>query len=94
MKKIFGISVILHAAIVSQFQALPVFTSNALYFQMACDTDVRNATGDWNHCDSGCDSYHFDLSLWEETTTTEFELVCDKEWYRNIPNYALYTGTY
>lgn len=95
LKKVFGISVILyHAAIVSQFPALPVFTSNAPDFQTACDTDVKNATDERNHCHSGCNSYRFDSSLWKETTTTEFELVCDQEWYRDIPNYALYTGTY
>ena len=95
LKKIFGISVILyHAAIVSQFPALPVFTSNAPDFKTACDTDVKNDTDEWNQCHSGCDSYHFVSSLWEETTTTEFELVCDKELYRDIPNYALYTGIY
>ena len=96
-RKIFRISVILyHAAIVSQFPALPVFTSYVPDFRTTCDevdlTNSTNVTGEWNQCHSECDSYYFDSSLWRETTTTEFELVCDREWYRDIPNYALYTG--
>ena len=100
-KKVFHISVILyHAAIVSQFPALPVFTSYTPDFKTACDegqvTNVANVTDDnsghWNQCHSECGSYYFDTSLWKETTTSEFGLVCDKEWQRDIPNYALYTG--
>ena len=96
LRKRFGIQPIYHAAIVSRFPALPLFTSYVPDFKAACDTDfdtdLTNITGDWNQCDSECDPYHFDSSLWDETTTSEFRLVCNKDWYRDIPNYALYTG--
>ena len=103
-KKVFCISVILyHAAIVSQFPALPVFTSFTPDFKTACDQASVSHDQDhennltyndaiWNQCHAGCDSYYFDKELWDETTTTEFGLVCDNEWERDIPNYALYTG--
>ena len=117
-----------HAAIESQFPALPVFTSYKPDFITTCDlnhvetqgsthqnqsipgpswasrsaawTGTHNKTTslveknkeNWNQCHSGCDSYYFDASLWEETTTTELKLVCDKEWHRDIPNYAFYAG--
>ena len=92
-----------HAAIVSQFPALPAFTTSKPNFQTACDQQnsdnpavnmTGNVTENWNQCSSECESYYFDKSLWEETTTTEFKLVCDKDWYRDIPNYALYVGIF
>lgn len=90
-----------HAAIVSQFPALPAFTTSKPDFHTACDqqnaenlTSNWNGTDNWNQCSSDCQSYYFDTSLWEETTTTEFGLVCEKDWYRDIPNYALYVGVF
>ena len=108
-----------HAAIESQFPALPVFTSSKPDFITTCDLNhvksqeskvpgpgrtslpginnitislTKQNTENWNQCHSGCDSYYFDTSLWQETTTTELNLVCDKEWHRDIPNYAFYAG--
>ena len=119
-----------HAAIESQFPALPVFTSYKPDFITTCDlnhvesqesTDQnqsvsgpsrisrsadltgtynktislvknRDDTENLNQCHSDCDSYYFDTGLWQETTTTELKLVCDKEWHRDIPNYAFYAG--
>ena len=92
-----------HAAIVSQFPALPAFTTSKPDFLTTCDQQddknsseklTSNGTENWNQCSSQCESYYFDTSLWEETTTTEFKLVCDKELYRDVPNYALYVGVF
>ena len=101
---ILGIGVIFyHAAIVSQFPALPAFTTSKPNFHTACDQQnsdnpagnmTGNVTENWNQCSSECKSYYFDKSLWEETTITEFKLVCDKDWYRDIQNYALYVGVF
>ena len=89
-----GIGIVFyHAAIVSQFPALPAFTTYKPNFQTACDEQAtNNVTINWNQCSSECKSYYFDTSLWQETSTTEFQLVCEKDWHRNIPNYALYAG--
>lgn len=97
---ILGIGIIFyHAAIVSQFPALPAFTTSKPDFRTACDhqyesNSTSNVTEYWNQCSSECQSYYFDTGLWKETTTTEFNLVCDRDWYRNIPNYALYVGVF
>lgn len=71
----------------------PVFVTAETQFKCKDDESNRNFTSDpLEVCQENCLEYEYDKSFWKSTIIMEWDLVCDKMFYRELSEIILWFG--